>query len=104
MTFTIFLVFLQTVTQIPINMKKVFKICSGILVAVAIAGIGYWNASSRNPDVNLSELIEVADVDAECSRIGLLTGTCITMMDVCTYGSHFDPNGYSCDPCYIPRQ
>ncbi len=87
-------------TKILTKMKKVIKICSTVVVVAAITCISYWSNSSRNSDVNLSELVEISDADAECSQVGLLTGKCIPMMQVCTHGGWGYPDEYPCDPCY----
>ena len=82
-------------------MKKVIKICSAVVAVAAITGISYWSNASRNSDVNLSELVEISDADAECSRVGLLTGHCLVLMQYCAYGQGgFD--SYPCDPYYLP--
>ncbi|MBD5263830.1 MAG: hypothetical protein HDS39_07145 [Bacteroides sp.] len=82
-------------------MKKVIKICSAVVAVAAITGIGYWSNASRSSDVNLSELVEISDADAECStNTGLLTGHCLVLLQHCAFGSgSFD--SYSCNPYYL---
>ncbi len=81
-------------TKILTKMKKVIKICAAVVAVAAITGISYWSNATRNSDVNLSELVEISDADAECVRFFAAHGRCLPLSGVCVFDTELE----QCDP------
>lgn len=82
-------------------MKKIVNYSLAIIAGSAIAIGCYLGTTSQESDVSLSELVEVADADAECMTFGLLTGHCLPLLQVCVEGDG-GYEGVRCDPRYLP--